>query len=329
MLRPVIDIKIGENQFNFVTDCKVATSWKTFTDTGLLTLPHKFKRGDRVIYAGENNFFKKGDPVSISAGYYPNKTPIFEGYVAGVKPSIPVEIKLEDPAFLLKQTNLTLSFEKVDLRTLLRDSIEEAKKKASGYILDGLNKIKIEAISADLGAFRLTNVNIVQVLEELKKTYALTSYFRGHTLYVGLAYYATGKRAKFEFQKNIIDSSLEYLKEDEITFKIKAISILENNKKIEVEVGDPSGETRTITKYNLSEGELKKAAEREIDRLRYEGFRGSFFTFFEPTVFHGDEAEIIDKKYPEKNGVYLIEAVEYETGVNGYFQTVHLGAKIG
>jgi hypothetical protein len=329
MLRPVIDLKIGENKINFVTDCKIASSWKTFTDTAEITLPHKFTKGDRVIFVGSDNIFKKGDPVEIVAGYFPNKTKVFEGYVTGVKPSLPVEIKIEDPAFLLKQTNLTLSFEEVTLKKLLSEMINEAKSKTSGYISEGLSKIKIEAVDASLGAFRITNANAVQVLEELKKTYALTSFFRGHTLFVGLAYNGRGNRVSFEFQKNIISDDLEYLKEDDLSIKVKAISILENNKKIEIEVGDPSGETRTITKYNLSESELKKAAEREIEKLRYEGFRGSFYTFFDPPVFHGDEIELIDKKYPEKNGVYLCESVEREAGVNGYFQNIYLGAKIG
>jgi hypothetical protein len=143
-----------------------------------------------------------------------------------------------------------------------------------------------------------------------------------------LAYYATGKRAKLIFQEDIIEDDLEYLKRDELTFKVKAISMLENNKKIEIEVGDPSGEQRTITKYNLSKEELKKVAEREIETLRYEGFRGKFKTFLQPVMYHGDEIELIDKDLPERNGVYLIEGVDYEIGVSGYFQIITLGAKI-
>lgn len=331
MLRPFCNIEIGENAFDFLTSGNFSTSWKTLTDTGAITLPHKFKKDNKVIFIGENNFFKKGDPVNISAGYYPTLSPIFEGYVSKIVPSIPVEITFEDAAFLLKQTNLTLSFEKVTLKELLKKCISEASAKSTGYVKEGLDKINIEAIDANLGAFRITNVNITGVLQELKKTYALTSFFRGHTLYVGLAYYADNRdRATFTFQENIIDdgTELEYTKIDDVAFKVKAVSMLENNTKIEVEVGDPEGEQRTITKYNLSESELKAAAEREIERLRYEGFRGKIRVFLQPVIKHGDEIEIIDPKTPEKNGVYLAETVDYEIGVNGYFQNIYLGVKV-
>lgn len=331
MLRPFCNIEIGDNTFDFLTTGDFASSWKTLTDTGSITIPHKFKKDGKVIFVGEDNLFKKGDQVSVSAGYYPTLEHLFEGYVSKIIPSIPVTIEFEDAAFLLKQTNLTLSFEKTTLKELLNACISEAIEKATGYVKEGLERINIEAIDADLGAFRITNVNITGILQELKKTYALTSYFRGHTLYVGLAYYAEGRpRHTFTFEEDIIDSGtqLEYIKIDDISFKIKAVSMLEDNKKLEIEVGDPNGEQRTITKYNLTETELKAAAEREIDRLRFEGFRGKMLTFLKPVVKHGDEIEIINPRTPEQNGVYLAESVSYPIGVDGYFQEVNLGAKI-
>lgn len=328
MLRPVCAINIGDNSFDFVTEASFSSSWRLFTDTGEMTLPHKFTRDQKVVFVGENNIFKKGDFVEVFAGYFPNKEKIYEGYLTKVKPAIPVELTFEDAAWLLKQTNITIAFEKVTLKELLRACLDEAISKADDVLRDKLVKVEFEAVDAVLGTFRITNVNLIQVLEELQKTYALTSYFRGHTLYVGLAYNAGGSRHVFEFRRNIIADDLEYLKEDEKRFKIKAISMLEDNSKIEIEIGDPSGETRTITKYNLDEKELREAATREAERLRYEGYRGSFDTFIEPFVRHGDEIELIDPVQPEKNGVYYAEAVDAEIGINGYFQTIKLGAKV-
>tara|TARA_R110000796_G_scaffold74629_8_gene167822 strand:- start:1778 stop:2779 length:1002 start_codon:yes stop_codon:yes gene_type:complete len=329
MLRPVCNIKIGLQDFDFVTEGSIVTSWKLFTDTAEITLPHKFKKNDKVIFVGEDNLFKKGDAVTIEAGYFPVKNHLFEGYVTGVKPGIPTTIKMQDPTYLLKQNNLTLSFKSVTLKELITACLSAAKEKSKGYVLEGLNKITVETVEAKLGAFRITNVNIVNVLEELKKTYALTSYMRGHILYVGLAYNGNGKKVKLEFYKDILnDENLEYLKEEDRPIKVKAISMLENNTKIEIELGDPNGEQRTITKYNLSEAQLKEVATREISRLRYEGFSGNFTTFLHTPLYHGDEIEIIDRKTPERNGVYLVEAAEYQIGINGYFQTITLGVRI-
>jgi len=331
MLRPFCNIKIAKNEFSFVTEGLFSSSWKIFTDTGSITLPHRLKKDGKTILIGENNFFNKGDFVSIDGGYFPKLENIFEGYISAIKPTIPVQIKLEDAAWLLKQNNLTLSYKSVTLKELLSGALDEAKNKATGFVLDGLKNIKLEVVDAKLGAFRLTNVNITNILQELKKTYALRSYFRGHTLYVGLAYYGDGKRHILEFGKDIIDdgTDLEYLKEDDVTFKVKAVSMLENNTKIEIEVGDPNGEQRTITKYNLQKKELKEIATREIERLRYEGFRGKIKTFLFDVVKHGDEIEIIDKRIPERQGIYLAEAIEVQIGINGYFQVIKLGAKVG
>lgn len=331
MLRPFHKITIGDNFFDFVTNGSFDSSWRTMTDTASLVLPHRFKKEGKTIYAGEDSFFKKGDNVEVLTGYYPNIGPIFEGYVTKIIPGVPVEIKMEDPAWLLKQNNLTMSFKSVTLETLVNKSLEEAKKKSSGRVLEGLKKIKTHVVDAKLGAFRITNVNMIGILDELKKTYALTSYMRGHDLYVGLAYNGSGKRVSFEFEKDIITegTNLEYLKKDDVAFKIKAVSMLENNTKIEIEIGDPNGEQRTITKYNLSEGELRRVAKREAERLRYEGFRGQITTFLQPIMKHGDEVELIDKKRPDRNGVYLVESVMATIGIDGSFQTLKLGAKIG
>lgn len=119
------------------------------------------------------------------------------------------------------------------------------------------------------------------------------------------------------------------MKADDIRIKIKAISLLESGGKIEVDAGDPDGDTRTLFKYNVSERELKAMAEREASRFRFDGFRGSITTFLTVVFKHGDEVELVDPKIPERDGIYLIEAVDIEVGVNGYFQTLKLGAKIG
>ncbi|QHB38553.1 structural protein [Flavobacterium phage vB_FspM_lotta8-2] len=330
MLRPWINIRIGKEEFAYITDGEVVTTWKRFTDTAKVAIPRKVKKGNKTIFIGTDNLFKKGDFATISVGYFPNIEQIFEGYLTKITPNDVVEMEFEDASWILKQTNLTVSYKNISLEDLLNNCLNEAIKKASPAIKEGLEKVKIKAVEANFPAFRLTNVNVVQVLDELKKTYALTSFFRGETLFVGLAYNADGNKHKFEFQKDILDGhSLEYKKEDDVRLKVKVTSMLENNSKIEVEVGDPDGEQRSIFVYNVKDqAELKKIGEREKQRLVYEGFFGTFDTFIEPIVRHGDEIELIDPKHPEKNGFYYVEAVAPKFGTGGYFQTITLGVKI-
>ncbi len=331
MHRPYCNIKIGSEEFNFITEGNIRSGWRFFTDTAKLLIAKKFFRDGKNIYIGENNVFTKGDYTEIRAGYFPQQSLIFQGYLKKVKPNLPIEMEFEDSMYLLKQVSLTMSYKEVTLNTLITDAIKLSIEKSEGYVKEGLENIKIDVVDANLGAFRLSNVNLVNILQELKKTYALTSFFRGDTLMIGLPYGSTGVEHQLKFGVNIIDegTDLEYLRSDDISFKVKATSLLPDNKKIEIEVGDPNGESRQIFKYNATESELKEWATREVDRLKYEGYRGKLKTYFDPVIYHGDSIEIIDPYNQDRSkGTYLVEAVEYEFGINGYFQLITLGQRI-
>ena len=67
------------------------------------------------------------------------------------------------------------------------------------------------------------------------------------------------------------------------------------------------------------------------DKLKvyyYTGFRGTFTTFGLPFIQQGDNAQLRDKKLPERNGLYRVKAVDYKGGVGGLRQTIHLDFKI-
>lgn len=329
MFRPVCQINIGDNEFEFVTDANFVTGWRKFTDTGEVSIPHKFQRNNVNIFVGENNLFNRGDKTEIRVGHFPNKELIFEGYLKNITPSIPVKMEFEDSMYLLKQTNITMSFKTTSLQNLIESALAEAISKSSGYIKEGLEEIEVDVVEAELGAFRFSNVNIVKILDQLKKTYALTSYFVGKTLRVGLAYYGDGNEHVFTYGEDIIDSEsdLNYVKEEDVKLRVRAKSLMPDNTLVEVEFGDEGGDLREIFKYNAKESELREWAEREIDNLRFEGFRGSFKTFMEKIVRHGDVVQIVDSFNPDRTGSYFVEAVEYEFGVNGYFQYITLGKR--
>lgn len=73
---------------------------------------------------------------------------------------------------------------------------------------------------------------------------------------------------------------------------------------------------------------LKELAERELENFRYTGFRGSFTTFGEPFVNHGDKIELVDANIPDRNGLYIVEEVERTFGFNGYRQKIKIATKV-
>jgi hypothetical protein len=318
MLRLVSNITIAGKSFSYVNELTVSSSWKTFTDTASIVIPNRFLKNGETIVGGDNNVFKRGDTVTIGVGYYDAdienasiKT-VFTGYVSKIHSGSPFKISCEDESWKLKQKTFTKSWKSVSLKSLIGDLVTD---------------IPFEVVDAELGSFKVTRVNVVNVLDELKKTYGLTSFIRDGKLFVGLAYSGAFGTHKFDFNRNIISNDLEFVRDDDVKIKVTAISMLPTNKKIQIETGDPDGDNRTLTFYNLTESELKKTADREIKKLKFAGWRGSFTTFGSPKVQHGDTIELNDDKFPERSGNYKVETVETSFGVGGFRQKIYIGCK--
>jgi len=75
--------------------------------------------------------------------------------------------------------------------------------------------------------------------------------------------------------------------------------------------------------------ELSNLANEALSKLKYEGFRGSFTTFLEPQVKHGDVIAIQDDVIPDRNGKYLVRKVVTKFGVDiGGRQIITLDRKV-
>lgn len=306
-----LSIDVGQYTFPYAQSVEVTSSWEDLTDVANIVTPRKLRLQGQDIVQGES-LFRRGDAVSIRLGYDGVYDDVFSGYLAGITPGVPLRFRCEDAMWKLKQTNFTLSYKAPTLRQILTD----------------ISPIPFEAIDAQIGPTRYTNLSAARILEELRKTYGLQSWVRDGKLYSGLAYRPDmAARHTFQFEVNIIDDNLEYMREDDVAFRIKAVSMMPDNSKVELELGDPEGETRTLIFIGLSKAELQAAAEREMDRLRYEGYKGSFSTFGQPKVNHGDYVTIVDQRYGDRNGTYLVKRVTTTGGTGGYRQEIELDIK--
>jgi len=334
MKRLVSDITIGNFQFDYVTSLSINESWDTFTDTGSITLPNRFRTKDgRDIIVGQDSVFKRGDAVDISVGYFPTLTKRFTGFISKVTPDSPLLLELEDRMWLLKQKNLiSKSFRKATIK----DVVDFA---AAG------ETIVYDDENAVIGGFEIDNknfVNAVTVFDLLKKNFGFNIYYRDNVLQVrGLnSIIALDNPVhNIQFQNNVIDSSLEYIREDDLQIVIKAESIRADNTRIILfgfkQDGDVvvtktprEGEIRSLIKYDLTQKELEAEVRRNIDRFIYEGYSGSLTTFLEPEVQHSDRLDLTDLKFPERDGRYLITSVQTDFGINGGRQTIELKNKI-
>ena len=72
---------------------------------------------------------------------------------------------------------------------------------------------------------------------------------------------------------------------------------------------------------------LKKRAEDEIDRLKYEGYFGTFTMLGTKRVQHQHTINLLDEKFPERNGEYFVKKHSVDFGTNGFKRTIELGIK--
>jgi hypothetical protein len=291
-----------------------------------LVIPKKLKyvRDGQIInniVSGEDPIFTRGKPIRLLAGYDGRTEEIFKGYISDISPQLPLEFRFEDDMYILKQTTIT-NYSKKDLtlKSLLTDILPAQYQ-------------NFKALDVQLGWMRIKRSNVASILDHLKSHYGLTCTFRGGVLYAGLRYDTTDPLNlnihEFVFERDIIDDSrLVYKREDDVLIKLKAVSINDKNEKIEVEVGDTFGDQRTMYFYGLDEKALREIAEESIVKMKYEGFFGSFETFLQPKVEPGDAVKMVNKKLPEKDGVYLVKAVDATWGVYGGRQTIHLDRKV-
>lgn len=364
MLRVFCNIKVGTIELPFVTDYSIETSSEKQTQGGTVTFPknlyYRNEYGKLLPLGGANvkigDLIKRGDKITISSGYY-GFSPInvvFEGYVSQVGSKTPVELKIEDNMWVLKQTPA-----KAGVYTTL-ESLLSALLQGTGFTFQTMADI------TTIGQFIVGNESVSQVLQRLEKDYKFTSYFVGSLLRCGIIQFDTSKstEAVFNFQKNIIEDDLNYTNKDDVKMSCIASNTIEESTGGTTQDGAPKTKKKTLralieftekgtkvasdgTRYNVkdvSSGSVPTAEEGErydyfflgattIDELGrlgaeqllrayYTGFRGTFTTFGAPFMRIGDIANLQDSVLPERNGRYEINGVTYSCSSDGGLRQV-------
>ena len=309
-------LEIGSYLFTSVNNIKVESSRKKLTDTAVITLPNKY--ASRFL----SNEIKSGDKVTIWINYvnFPTEK-VFEGYVLSINPGRPITINCEDEMYQLKRKHLKgIAWESTTLKNVLEYMVPE---------------IKTNCPQITLAPFYIKkDTNVAAALDKLKDTYGIDVYFRNKVLFAGLAYTDTDTLNKpvvvYDLDKNVLPNPpLTYRVADQIRMKIKAISILPNNKKLETEVGDGDGSVTTLHFYNVTSiEELKRQAKVKLEQMKYDGFAGNIVTMGLPHIEHGYTLKIIDNRDDgSRSGYYFADSVVTTFGIGGYRKEVYIGRR--
>lgn len=300
-------ITIGDYEFEHCHSFSTEKSWKQLTQTAVIKMHN---------IAGLLGAIKVGDAVLIKGGYDGEFQEEFTGYVSKIKPTTPVEIYCEDEMWQQKQVTCEGSWKSITLEALLRNLFPTAT---------------IECPIVNLTNFRIgSGTTKAFALQKLKDEYLLSAYYRGKTLYVGLPYLEKNRPERvFNFQKNALADKLEYVRKEDMRMKVRAVSILPNNTKIEKEYGDKDGNSVTLHFYNKTESELDSLANEQLNRMKYDGYKGPFRTLGGyPYVDHSDTLWLEDDNYPEREQGVFADLVKTLYGPEGYHRYITPGRKV-
>lgn len=392
MLRVVTDITIEQQPtkdfpnrnkimvLDFCVEYEIESTWENLTQAASLTLPKnvKIKSPSGDIISGNRTsinsniggfsdvvpLFLRGDKITISGGYkYFNKagkevtdvSVFFDGYISKVTSKKPFVLECEDSMWLLKQIPTPVKqWGKTDtLRTILESML-------SGTSLT-VSKLADINVTYNVRSITTSGESVAQFLQKNKTDgFHFDSRFRGTELRVGYPTYYEKEAVErsFEFQRNIIEDSLEYSRKDDVTLSATVQNyVIENTgkknkdgtaktkkKRIEVLVTFENGQEKSYIKTKdkplppntggerrqffyeaaTNEDELIKFGFEQLKKYYYTGFKGSFTTFGIPYVKYGDNVTLVDKVLPERNGKYKVKKVVYKGGVNGVRQDITL-----
>lgn len=368
MIRITPYVKLGKYQFinpdftSLVNKIDIETGWDSFTDTAKILVPKSINlegsdhRRIPVINPSDGEaLWKRGDTVEIGFDYYYNSTDYtrtiyFRGVITGMRPQRPLLIECEDAMWNLKQKIIS-KYSKLD--TTLPEVLDEILPEGTIFQCEDLK----------FGNFRVPGrQTVTQVLEWLKKSYGMSSFInRDGRLIVGFPYLTelqapirtAGDPATepvsglapdpviIKYGANLIDdSSLSYVRKDDMLIQLKVIVIYDvsskyhpnpasgNPVKEEYIFGDTDGALRVLHVFDMDEDSVKIFGEEKLKEFKYDGWTGRFTTFLVPKIHPGDTVRIIHEDIFDQKGTYWVKRVDRSYGMDGGRQVVELDRKV-
>lgn len=299
----------GSIELRKVTSVEISTSVQDVCQAATITLPRNIPQlaNDEL-----KRLIRRGDEVSISLGYDGDLREVdFKGFTTSVGADVPVVIECRDGLWKLLQEPFHKAYKNASVPEVIRDLV------GSAY--------KVQALDATLGPIRVVNGKKADLIKALKDEFGLVTYLKGDTVFCGLLFDANARTVTYAMERNIKASELKYRTADEVTLKVTAKSILRDGSSIEAVVGDPDGEPRTLNYYGITnKADLQKLAEADMLKFKYDGYEGGFTGFGVPVCQFGDKVQLTSSDRPERDGLYLAEAVTISFGPDGFERDIKL-----
>jgi hypothetical protein len=260
--------------------------------------------------------FKEGDKVEVLLGYDGNNTRRFKGFIKRINYAKPLVLECEGYNYQLKDKIFNKSYKSITVRQILTDLIVSTDIQLS----DAIPHIPLKNV-----VFK--NCPGLKVLEWFQKECLLSVYFDFNSLYVGASKYGIKKpRQKLRLGWNTVDDN--ELKKDTVESNV-IIHVVEKSSTGTVKRTKSDQKKYSTTKdvkarSGMPDAVLKEIANNLQKTENFSGYKGEINCFLEPHFDNGYVAEIIDKRFPDRNGSYFVESVDGSFDSGGGRQKITL-----
>lgn len=300
--------------FKSVNEISISETMDSLTDTAKLILPRKIRWKERALV--QDKPLKRGEKVSIELGYNGQLHQVFTGFIRNIAYEDQLIINCENQMFELKKAPVKAQVVAGTLQQLIAKIVPSA---VSLYPAPDHNSY--------IGIYRITESSVAKELANLKKQYNLQIFFLQDQLFIGwLRPHKPEVKARFLWQKNIIESELSYQDAEDAQILIKATALNAKGKRLQLQYGEQGGEERSLFMQNATKESLKAKAKQFHEKLKKPRYQGKFTSFGEPIVNKGDSVYLEGKD--GNKGAYLVKQVERNFGRAGYRQIISLDYQI-
>lgn len=315
MFNMVYDIRIGKYKLAMLESVEVHKSVDLLTSTATIVVP-------AVVYnqsLDHEKYVKVGDVVSVKLGYDDELVNEFTGYLQRIDTDDDtLTFNCEDSMFLTRKP--------VPNKQFLKTSIKEIAQHCLSAI--GLNAIACD-YDITFEKFVINNANAFDVFKKLKDDTKANIYMVGDTLHIHPPYVEKGGDVAYDFSVNIESSDLKYRNKEDRKYEVQVDGVGLDGKKKKVTVGVTGGEKRSVTVTSpMSDADLKKRGESELELLSYDGYEGSVTGWLIPYVEPTWSARIVDRDYEVKTGTYYVKAVTTTFSREGGVRKIEIGKKL-
>lgn len=302
------------------TSLKWSRRIENYSDTGKIEIPAICR------YIDGNNTYEnvvtgqkiiEGTKVKMFAGYDGKNDLQFDGFIKRINASQPLEIECEGYSYQLRQKTINISFGKTTVKKVLEFLIKDTDIKLS-------DKISGDTIFEPK---QFKNVQKTAVLDWLKEQYKMKVFFFFDQLFVGLGQLYKGDTIKHRLNWNIV-------KENDLLFNtytgtqvnIEGYTRLPDGTQIKARATNVKKTDQVLqVKMIIQHPKDLQAATDEVQlKENKKGYAGSLTGFLKPYAQVGMVSQIIDKKFEDRNGSYIIDGVDGSFGTSGGRQKIHI-----